>query len=128
MIFLTCISSDRQFGYVKLLIDNLRYFGGIYSKCPVWVFNANPQNLDLRSLESEDVAVLPLEKPATINHYLYADKVFACAQAEALIPSEIQSLVWVSPECLFIQPPKLFDLSILISPFHKLYQISVNPA
>ena len=109
-IFLTWVYSARQKGYVQLLIDNLRAFGGALAQCPVWVFEANPQTASCKDLQSERVQVLPLETPNPVKHYLYADKVYACAQAEALAPPEARSLVWLTPECLVIQPPTLFDL------------------
>jgi len=109
-IFLTCVYSARQKVYVQLLIDSLRAFGGALSQCQVWIFQVNPQNVDCKDMVSESVQVLPLETPNTVKHYLYADKVFACAQAESLAPPDVKSLVWITPESLIIQPPTLFDL------------------
>lgn len=109
-IFLTWVHSARQKAHVQLLIDSLRTFAGSLSECPVWVFDANPLNTNCKELESDNVLVLPLETSASVKHYLYAGKVYACAQAEALASPEIQSLTWLTPECLIIQPPALFDL------------------
>ena len=109
-IFLTWVYSARQKRHVQLLIDNLRTFAGALSECPIWIFEANPLHTNCKDLVSDNVRVLPLETPATIKHYLYADKVFACAQAEKLAPPEVQSLVWLSAESLIIQPPMLFNL------------------
>ena len=111
-LFLTWVYSARQKNIVQYLIDNLRAFGGSLGQCPVWVFEANPQTISCKNLQSENVQVLPLKTPNPVKRYFYADKVYACAQAESLAPPEIQSLVWLTPECLFIQPPTLFDLAL----------------
>jgi hypothetical protein len=112
IIFLTWVYSARQKNIVQFLIDNLRAFGGSLGQCPVWVFEANPQTISCKDLQSESVQVLPLETPNSVKRYFYADKVYACAQAESFAPPEIQSLVWLTPECLLIQPPTLFDLAL----------------
>jgi hypothetical protein len=43
--------------------------------------------------------------------YPFEDKVRACAQAEAMAGSAIRALVWLSPSCLIVNPPALFDLT-----------------
>jgi hypothetical protein len=45
-----------------------------------------------------------------VGHYYFADKVYACAQAEELVDGRIQSLIWIDPACLIIRPPLLFHL------------------
>ena len=111
IIFLTWVYSARQKNIVQFLIDNLRTFGGSLSQCPVWVFEVSPQTICCKDLQSERVQVLPLETPNSVKQYNYADKVYACAQAESLAPAETHSLVWLTTECLFIQPPILFNLA-----------------
>jgi hypothetical protein len=39
--------------------------------------------------------------------------VFACSQAEKIVPPETKSLVWIDPNCLIVQPPLLFELGDL---------------
>jgi len=109
-VFITWVYATRQKPHVQLLIDSLRTFGGTLSQCPVWIFEANPQNVTCKDLESENVRVFPLETPSTVSHYLYADKVYACAKAESLVSADTQSLIWLTPDCLLIQSPSLFDL------------------
>jgi hypothetical protein len=109
-VFITWVYSNRQKSHVQLLIASLRTFGGTLNQCPVWIFEANPQNVNCKDLEGENVRLFPLETPSSVKHYLYADKVYACAKAESLASTEVQSLVWLTPECLIIQPPTLFDL------------------
>jgi hypothetical protein len=42
--------------------------------------------------------------------YPFAEKVAACALAEELAGPEVRSLVWLSQDCLIVNPPILFDL------------------
>ena len=58
------------------------------------------------------VRVLPLNVPETVGGYLFAKKVYACARAEELAGAEVRSLVWLSPDSLIVQPPRLFNLSL----------------
>lgn len=110
-IFLTWVYSSRQLRNVRLLIDSLRSFGGALGDRPIWVFETNPQEAPCQSLESLGAQVLPLDVPGEVRHYDYADKVYACARAEELAPPAVQSLVWLTPECLIVKPPLLFDLA-----------------
>jgi len=107
-IFLTMVRSIKEKERACLLIDSLRSFGAL-SDCPIWLFEANPQKAPCQSLESERVQVLPLIVPDTLRRYDLGDKVYACAQAEALATG-VQSLIWSDPGVLFIQPPLLFNL------------------
>jgi hypothetical protein len=62
------------------------------------------------SLGRTGAQVFPLNVPDTVRHYIFADKVYACAQAEEMATPGVQSLVWIDPSCLIINPPQLFDL------------------
>jgi hypothetical protein len=93
-----------------MLIDSIRSFGGALSDCPIWLFEADPQKAPCSSLQSMDVQVLPLSMPDTVRRYYFADKVYACAQAEEMAGPGVQSLIWIDPACLIIKPPLLFDL------------------
>jgi len=95
--------------HARLLIDSIRTFGGDFCDRPIWLFEANPQNAPCKGLEGGGVQVLPLHVPDTVSRYDFGDKVYACAQAEASAAG-VQSLIWVDPVFLFIQPPVLFDL------------------
>jgi hypothetical protein len=45
-----------------------------------------------------------------MSSYYFGGKVAACAQAEAILAGEAGSLVWMSNDCLFLQPPELLQL------------------
>jgi hypothetical protein len=93
-----------------VLIDSIRSFGGALSLCPVWLFEASPQQAPCESLKGMDVEVFPLNVPDTVRHYYFADKVYACAHAEERASPSIQSLIWIDPACLVIRPPELYGL------------------
>ena len=109
-IFLTSVRSARGKANARILIDSLRAFGGALRDCPIWVFEANSQKASCQDLSSDSIQVIPLNVPDIVRDYLFADKVYACAQAEAMATSDVQSLVSVDPTCVFVNPPLLFDL------------------
>ena len=110
-VFLTRVSTAGQRSRARLLIDSVRSFGGSLRHCPIWLFEPNPQEVPCGNLESADVQILPLAVPDTVKHYWFAAKVYACARAEELAAPGVRSLVWLSPDCVIVNPPLLFDLA-----------------
>jgi hypothetical protein len=110
-VFLTLVSTVDQRSHARLLIDSIRSFGGPLRHSPVWVFEADPQEAPCKDLEHVDVQVLPLTVPDTVRRYWFAGKVYACARAEEMAAPRVRSLIWISYDCLIIQPPLLFDLA-----------------
>ncbi|MEW5717864.1 MAG: hypothetical protein AB1817_04490 [Chloroflexota bacterium] len=109
-VFLTLIESPGEKWRARILIDSIRAFGGALRDCPIWVFATNPQNALCRDLAGNGVAVIPLTVPETVRNYLFGGKVSACAQAEARATPDEQSLVWIDPTCVVVNPPTLCDL------------------
>ena len=109
-IFLTSVRSARGKACARILIDSIHAFGGALRDCPIWVFEANSQKASCQDLASDSVQVIPLNMPDTVRDYIFGDKVYACAQAEAMAMSEVQSLVWIDPICVVVHPALLFDL------------------
>jgi hypothetical protein len=138
VVFFTLVGTVRERAGAHLLLDSLRSFGGDLSRCPIWVFETNPEGAPCRGLARSGVEILPLQVPETTRHYYFAGKVAACARAEELaagsvrsqtrerVPSQIRegtpsqtsvpTLAWMAPDCLVIQPPLLFHLARQISP------------
>ena len=121
VIFLTLVRAERDVAGARTLIASLRAFGGALAQNPFWVFNACPAETVYRDLEAFGARVIPLNTPAPIRDYAFGDKVFACAQAEALA-TPARTLVWIDPTCVVVNPPTLFDLgdawSIAVRPVH----------
>lgn len=111
VVFLTLVRSVGERSCARILVDSIRSFGSDMARCPIWLFEVNPQQAPCDSLEGERVRVIPLSVPDTVRHYYYADKVYACAKAEEMVAPGIESLIWINPVCLIIQPPLLFDLA-----------------
>lgn len=110
-VFLTLMRSDSEKSCVRILIDSIRSFGGTLSNCPIWIFEPVSHGINCNYPESTGVRVFSLNVPDKVKHYLFADKVYACAEAEKMATPEIQSLVWIDPACLVIKPPILFNLN-----------------
>ena len=109
-IFLTSVRSARGKANARILIDSIRAFGGALRDCPIWVFETNPQKASCQDSASDSVQVIPLNVPEAVSDYIFGNKVYACAQAEAMATPEVQSLVWIDPTCVVVNPPLLFDL------------------
>jgi hypothetical protein len=108
-VFLTMVCSGGDRLRARLLIDSIRSFGGALSHAPIWLFEADPAQAPCASLEGAGIQVFPLNVPDALRRYALGEKVYACAQAEAMAAG-IQSLIWADPGVLFIQPPQLYDL------------------
>jgi hypothetical protein len=107
--FLMTVGSKQEERQARFVIESLRAFGGELQACPVWVFSTRPESRDDLAGLSQ-VTPLPLEIEAPYRSYPLSDKVFACAQAEALAGAEVRSLVWLNLDCLIVNPPLLFNL------------------
>jgi hypothetical protein len=94
-----------------IVVESLRAFGGPLADCPVWAFLPDPDRLPKALHGLEGVRRVPLALEGDRPPYPFTEKVAACAQAEAMAGPGIRSLVWLSLDCLVIQPPRLFDLA-----------------
>jgi hypothetical protein len=107
--YLTVANSTEDMRQATLLLESLRRFGGEPGQCPVWLFSTR---MDLAGDFSGlgELTLLPLEIDPAYRSYPIADKVAACAQAEAMAGAEVCALVWLNLDCLVINPPELFEL------------------
>jgi hypothetical protein len=121
-VFLTLVNSMTQQREARLLIDSIRSFGGTLSEARTWVFVANRAATPCDVLAGPGVEILPLTIPSPARRNWFGGKVAACAMAEALAGPEVQSLVWLAPDCLILQPPHLLALSqdhdVALRPVH----------
>jgi hypothetical protein len=109
--FVTVVRTIEQRSCARLLIGSIRSFGGALRHCPIWLFEADPQEAPCDDLEGMGVRVLPLTVPDTVSGYWFAGKVCACARAEELTDPRVRALIWLSPDCLIVKPPLSFDLA-----------------
>lgn len=120
VIFVSTASSVYGRTCLGVLIDSLRSFGGEIGQSPFWIFDSDPDHMLCKELEGEQVEVFPLHVPEPIRHYLFANKVFASAQAESSMAGKAGTLVWMDPICLVMNPPVLYDLG-------EAYDVALRP-
>ena len=108
--FLILFRSEAGERLARIVIESLRTFGGPLRDCAVWAFVLDPDRVSDTLPDLEGVHRLPVAVEKSCPPYPFAEKVYACAQAEAMAGPGIRSLVWLSLDCLVINPPVLFDL------------------
>ena len=109
IIFATFVSDESDQFCTRLLIDSLRAFGGTMSQSRFMVFSVD-QKPDARIISCESVDFFTLNGKNQEAQYYFADKVRAWAQAESFAKEHFNTLVWIDPVCLVINPPTLFSL------------------
>jgi hypothetical protein len=108
--FFILIRSEAGERLARIVIESLRAFGGPLCDCPVWAFLLDPSRAPEALPGLDGVQCFPLAIEDPYRGYPLAGKVAACAQAEEMAEPEIHSLVWLSLDCLIINPPLLFKL------------------
>jgi hypothetical protein len=108
--FLILFRSAEGERLARIVIESLRTFGGPLCDCPVWAFLIDPDCVPQALHDLEGVHRFPLSIEEGVPRYPFAEKVAATAQAEAVAGPGIRSLVWLSLDCLIVNPPLLFNL------------------
>lgn len=108
--FLLMFRSEAGERLARTVIESLRTFGGPLRDSVVWAFVLDPERLSHALSGMEGVRRLPLLVDQEFPRYPFAEKVYACAAAEAMASAEVRSLVWLGLDCLVVNPPLLFDL------------------
>lgn len=113
------LESPAQVKPAKILIDSLREFGGEMSQAPILFFKLSE---GLPDIDGEMIETSVLKIDERLREFPLAAKVYACAQEERISGNKYDSLIWMNPETLVINPPKLLDLSgkydLAIRPVH----------
>ncbi len=94
----------------RIVIESLRAFGGPLRDCPVWAFVLDADRVSFALPGLDRVQCLPLVIEAECPPYPFVEKVYACARAEKRAGADVRSMVWLSLDCLIVNPPLLFDL------------------
>jgi hypothetical protein len=108
--FLILFRSEAGERLARIVVESLRAFGGPLRDSPVWAFLLDPNRVSRALPGIEGVRRFPLNVEKAYQGYPFAEKVYACARAEEMAGPELCSLVWLSLDCLVINPPVLFDL------------------
>jgi hypothetical protein len=107
--FLILFRSEAGERLARTVVESLRTFGGPLRDSEVWAFVLDPERVSHALPNIEGIQRFPLTVQEEYR-YPFAEKVYACAQAEEMAGPEVRSLVWLSLDCLIINPPLLFDL------------------
>lgn len=111
--FLLMLRSEAGERMARVVIESLRAFGGPLCDSPIWAFVLEPERV-LHALPGlEGVHRFPLVLEQNAPPYLFTEKVYACARAEEMAGADFRTLVWLSLDCLIVNPPLLFDLDPL---------------
>jgi hypothetical protein len=108
--FLLMFRSEAGERLARIVIESLRAFGGPLRECSVWAFVLDPDRVSHALLGIEGIHFFLLSAEEVCPPYPFAEKVYAFAKAEEMARPDIHSLVWLSLDCLIINPPLLFDL------------------
>jgi hypothetical protein len=109
-VFVTLISTAKQRSATQLLIDSIRSFAGAMRNHPVWAFTLSAPEQDQDKLRDLGAEIIPLSVPDSVKSNWFAGKVCACARAEELAGTNTKTMIWISSDCLVIQPPVFFEL------------------
>ncbi|HTZ21655.1 MAG TPA: hypothetical protein VMC06_12305 [Opitutaceae bacterium] len=105
MTFVVMIASPQEEKSAAVLVKSIRAFGGDYSSAPVVLVLADPTAADGRSLAASVQETVVLKMNEKFRTFPFSDKVYACAQVEALVADKTDWLVWLNPDCLVVAPP-----------------------
>jgi hypothetical protein len=126
--FLILFRSEAGEQLARIVIESLRTFGGALRDSPVWAFVLDPDHVSHALPGIEEVHRFPLAVEEDCPLYPFAEKVYTCAKAEEMAGPEICSLVWLSLDCLIINPPVLFDLgSSADAAFRPVHHRNIGP-
>jgi len=110
MRFLLMFRSEVGEQLARTVIESLRTFGGPLRDSAVWAFVLDADRASHALHGIEGVRSFPLALEEGCPPYPFAEKVYACARAEEMAGPDVRCLVWLSLDCLIVNPPVLFDL------------------
>ena len=110
LAFVLLVTSPIQEKQANILIKSIREFGGNYAGSPVYIFVSDTVNSPCRSLDGQNITLIPLDLNATLPQYPFLEKVLACAKAEDLLKGKTENLVWIDSDALVLNEPDEFCL------------------
>lgn len=120
--FVTLVSSESTAADAALLVRSLRAAGSEFQDAPVWILHPGSTKLSDSDFNGGDIYPTRFEIALCLQGVPFGAKVSACARAEQMLSGELESLVWINPRALIIQPPLAFHLdrahSAALRPVH----------
>jgi len=110
---ITMVRTKDEEKQAVLMIRSLRHFGGTISNSPVLVYYPRGYNPILISIAFNDpddssIKLQPFDIAGQIQEYYFSDKVSAFANAEKIVQSNMDTLIWMNPGCLVVNQSDLF--------------------
>jgi hypothetical protein len=122
VVFVIVVATPQDLSSSRVLIDSLRSFGGLLGGAEVLLFEADARKAPCGSLEGERVRVVPLAVPDRFQGFLFSEKVWACREAERLMPPGTNSVAYLTPQSLIVRPPVELHLTaehdVALRPVH----------
>ena len=109
--FLIMVRTPAQERDAALLIDSLRAHDPGAGKAPIYIALADPAAAPGTQLKAKGAKLIQLAKEASLAKFPFVDKVWACAEAEALAEKEAELLVWMNAEALVVAPLSELELA-----------------
>ena len=106
VLFVTTVSEKEQVKLIQMLIDSIRTFGGSLQDSEIWIFDSSSHADLCGSMAASNVKTFPLKIDSFLEGFPFAGKVTACARAEEKIEDQHLTLVWISQDCLVVNPPQ----------------------
>lgn len=100
----TYATTEEQARAIRALVRSVRERGGIDSSCPFYVVSPDPALFKNGRLGQWQVEVLPLEMERPFMDYPLAIKAFAAAQVEKMVKDSMDTLIWLDPGVLVLNP------------------------
>ena len=107
--FVTYILYDSQEYATSMLVNSIRKWGGEYSNCPIYVVLVDPDVTGFH-IKAENVEFVSHLLSDTIRYYPFASKAFAAAKVEEMTAGKVNTLIWLDPETMILNPPREYDL------------------
>lgn len=107
VVFSTFVSGNADIFCARALIDSLRAFGGSLSQSPFWIFGTHH---DPRFTPGNNIEFFLLPESNHETQYYFPGKVRSWAMAEDCAKDNFDTLIWIDPACLILNPPESFIL------------------
>ncbi len=109
VIFTTFVEFPNELPRLKVMVESLRTFGGLYKDAPVWAYVADDllesPSESLEAASSFGAEIRTISVPADVAWFYLVRKVFAGAHAEKEAAGKAGILARLDPDTIFIAEP-----------------------
>ncbi|OGU61375.1 MAG: hypothetical protein A2V66_15965, partial [Ignavibacteria bacterium RBG_13_36_8] len=127
----TYAGNNLQERSARAFIKSIRDLAGKYNNCKIYIVLEDENNFPCKSLQGDNVFLLPLDMDKEFKNYPLAIKAFAAAQVEKIVKDETVTLAWFDPATLVLNSLDELDLGngyfVSIRPVSLLNNIGITP-